>query len=278
MPAPGAAIQESLIISRALPIAIQDQNTNPGASRGDRFGGKHVSVGLQGQWAAADEGVLFVASMTPGQTALQLGLSASYSGTAAAFMLINTDSPQNPNARRIFPKKLRMVVSGAPTSATNWVFSTQIDNVNRQPTNVTGGSGVAISAATATAYSPAANNTNMGIANKAVGVPYFPVSIAAGAPPAIPAPSPAARTLVGNGILRSQIPVVGDEYDIVFGAIDDIGSMMMTAAPAGYSRITFPHEALAIDPGQSLIVYMWGTSNATAGIIFNDVTMSWLER
>jgi hypothetical protein len=225
----------------------------------------------------ADEGTIIVASMTPGQSALQLGLSAVFSATAAAVVLVNGDNPGNPNGRRVIPRKLRFLCSTAPTSATNWQYAVAIDNVNRQPTTLTGGGNAAITPATATAFAANANNTNMANSNPVLGRCYFPASVAAGAPPAIPAPGPAVRYL-SSGFMRGQIPVVNDEYNLVFGVLDEPGPSWVTAAPAGYSRLVIPHEPVALDPGQCLIVYLWGASNATAGFAFGSMDFSWMER
>ena len=275
---PGPLVQSTLITSRGLPSPVQDGQSPPGAPRGGRYQEQMVYNPFPLANVMADEGTLVVASMSPGQTALQLGLSAAWSATAAAFVLVNSDTPGNPLAKRIFPRKLNLVVSGAPTSATNWQYATFIDNVNRAPTILTGGGNTALTAATATAFQPNANNTNMSNNAPVMGRAYFPISTAAGAPPTIPAAGPAVRQLRGNGILRGQIPVVGDNYTIAFGLLDEPAGQQLTAAPAGYSRIVEPHEPLALDPGQSLVIYMWGLSNASAGIIFSDASMSWAER
>jgi hypothetical protein len=277
MPAPGAAVQQTLVTQRSLPNAISDLNTPPGPPRGWRFGEQAVINPHPSAAVMADEGTLIVASMTPGQTALQLGLSAAFSATAAAVVLINGDNPGNPNARRVIPRKLRFQCNTAPTSATNWQYAVAIDNVNRQPTTITGGGNTAITPATATAYPANANNTNMANSNPVLGRCYFPASTSAGAPPAIPAAGPAARYL-STGFMRAQIPVAGDEYNLVFGVLDEPGPMLVTAAPAGASRIVVPHEPISLDPGHCLIVYLWGASNATAGFAFGSMDFSWIER
>lgn len=278
MPVTGANTQAALQVGRSLPLAIQDTQGPPGPPRGGRFGEQVIMSPFPVAQAMADEGTVILASMAPGATALQLGLSATWSATAAAVVLINGDNPGNPNARRIFPRKFHCTVSGAPTSATNWQYATYIDNINRQPNTITGGNNAVITPATATAYPATANNTNMANSNPVLGRCYFPASAAAGAPPTIPAAGPAVRQLIGNGIIRSQIPVVGDDYNIVFGVLDEPAGNTVTAAPAGSSKIVVAHEPVALDPGHCLILYMWGLSNATAGIIFSQMDFSWIER
>jgi hypothetical protein len=83
---------------------------------------------------------------------------------------------------------------------------------------------------------------------------------------------------MGNGALRGQIPVAQDEFVIQFGASDVPGGALVTAAPAGASRVVSMHPPVVISPGGTLLIYMWGPSNATAGIAFSGVEMGWVER
>jgi hypothetical protein len=270
---PGPLVQQSLIVSRNQPLPIQE-GQNPGAGpRAGRYGEQVALSLIPTKHLLADEGAYMIASMAPGATGLQLGLSAAFSALAAAIVIQNTDSPSNPNAKRIYLDQIHAIVSGAPTSATDLQYATVLDSVNRAPTTVA----LPAAPATATAYKQAAACVNMDVTPQIVGQAYFPLSTAAGAPPAVPAAGPNARTIVGNGNLRSQIPVVKDDIRIVFGSLDPT-SALNTAAPAGASRIVEPHPPVVIGPGQSFLLYLWMTANATAGIIFNGLDASWWER
>lgn len=265
------------VISRLLANARAQFDGTQSSASGVRTGPYNEQVVLAPgapKQLAGDEGTVYMASLGAGATALQLGLSATYSATAsAALVLLNTATTNNgPNC---ILDRIHMVVSGAPTSATNWQFSTVIDNVNRAPTTLVNVGGTP---ATLTAFPPAVVCTNMNANAPGVGKWYFPLSTAAGAPPTVPAAGGAVRTLIGNGIIRSQIPVVGDDYTIAFGMTDEPSGFAVTAAPAGYSSIKIAHPAVSIGPGQSFVFYMWGLSNATAGIIFSQLDVSHVER
>jgi hypothetical protein len=109
------------------------------------------------------------------------------------------------------------------------------------------------------------------------GVPYLPLSTAAGAPPTVPSAGTNARVIVGNLPLRAQIPVVGDEYIITFGNVDPSGQLV-TAAPAGASRVVSYHPPVVVGPGQWFLLYLWSPSNITAGLAFSGLDMGWSER
>ena len=94
----------------------------------------------------------------------------------------------------------------------------------------------------------------------------------------IPAAGQATRRVAGNILFRGQIPVVNDEYEIDFGSVDAIPGSMVTAAPAGYSRVVRPLPGVCLDPGQFALLYLWGPSNVTAGLAFAAMDSGWWER
>jgi hypothetical protein len=262
-------------ISRKRPQPDVDGGREGEPTRLGKYGDQMVVNLVSKKHALADEGSYMTASLAPGVTSLQLGLSAAFSATAAAVVLTNTDTPGKTDALRIYPDYIRMLVGTVPTSATALLFATVIDSKDRTPTTVVALNGTP---ATATAYTPAAVCVNMDENPPIVGKPFFPLSTAAGAPPAIPAAGSATRTIVGNGSLRTQIPVVGDEYWIDFGHSDVPSGQLVTAAPAGASRIVAGHPPIVLGPGQSLLLYLWAPSNATAGIAFTGMDIGWWER
>lgn len=266
-------------VARSLTAArkmIETDSSDPSGPRMSRYGEQYGVVPVVGEPALADEGSLVIASMLPAATALQLGLSAAFSATAAAIVVAN-QAPAGPQSPRITLRDIHLVQSVAPTSGTGLAYATVLDNINRAPTTVSG-DGSPGTPATVTAYRAAANVTNMDESNAPVGRAWFPLSIAAGAPPTVPAPSQNARTMVGNGSLRAQIPVVGDDYRIVFGATDRPGGQLVTAAPAGASRIVESHPAVVIGPQQYFLLYLWSPSNITAGNAWSQIDVSWFER
>lgn len=241
----------------------------------------YVVNAMSKKYPGVDGGEYRTATMLPGATALQHGILAAFDATKACIAFQNSSAAASPS-RRCYLDYIRFIVVTAPTSATLWNVTTVIDDKDRTPTTIssgTGGSGPG-TPATATAYKSPAFDPNMDNGSPAiVGVPYFPISTAAGLPPAVPAAGANARTIVGNLPLRAQIPVAGDEYLIDFGSGDlATGSALATAAPAGASRIVSSHPGIVLGPKHWFLLHMWGTGNVTAGIAFSGLDMGWWER
>src|SRR5581483_10637988 len=179
-------------------------------------------------------------------------------------VLYNGDTPGKNESLRVFPDYVRLNVMTAPTSGTALRLATVLDTASRVP-------------ATATAYRSPVTNANPDDAANPVTQVYLPLSTSGGAPPTVPAASQNARVVVGNASLRAQIPVAGDEYVIDFGG-DIPSGQLVTAAPAGASRVVLPHPPVALGPGHSLVIYLWAPSNATAGIAFDGIDGGLWER
>lgn len=263
------------IVNRLLPAPpLLDGPESERALRLGRFGDVKVESIFPTDHLQAAEGTYCVATTLPGATALQLGLSATFSATAAAFVLANSDPP---GGRSIYPRRLKLVQSVAPTSGTDLRYAIVLDNVNRMPTTVSNGSGGSGpgTPATATAYRSTVVSTCMDANPQIAGIAMFPMSAAAGAPPTVPAASPYARTIVGNAMLKNSIPVVKDQYVIQFGSADTGGTFQGAAALA---KIVEHAAPICIGPGQSMLIYLWSTSNATAGNAWDDVCLEWVER
>src|ERR1043166_707849 len=125
------AFLQRLIASRRLPQPTPDQGpANEVFARAGRYGETIVSPLWPNDQALADEGSFVVAQLGSGATALQLGLSASFSATAAAFVLQNSDSSSFDGGKRLYPRYLKLLVTTAPTSATSWLYATVIDPAN----------------------------------------------------------------------------------------------------------------------------------------------------
>ena len=264
------------LIQRMLPNApILDFQENERPIRLGRYAEVEVNSIWPTDHMQADEGALYVATMLPGATALQLGLSATFSATAGAFVLANSDGPLG---KRVYPKTLKLAQSVAPTSGTDLRYAIVLDNISRIPTTVSNGTGGVGpgTAATATAYKVPVVCTNMdNNAANPVGLAFFPLSIAAGAAPTLPAPSQAARTIVGNGYIKNSIPVVKDQYVLQFGSCDTGGTFQAAAALA---KIVEHVPAVVVGPGQCLVIYLWSTGNITAGNAWDDACLAWTEK
>lgn len=264
------------VASRRRPQVTPDGGPNNEiVDRRGRYGEGYVNSLWPTDQMLADEGSYFVSALGPGATALQLGLSASFAAAAVAIAFQNTDASQFDGGLRCYPRFIRLVASVAPTSGTALRFASVLDAKDRTPTTVVGLGGTP---ATATCFKPLVVASSLDQAVGGVGQPFFPLSIAAGAPPAVAAAGQNARTIVGNGSLRAQIPVVGDEYIIQFGMGDHPAGSLVTAAPAGASRIVAFHPPVVIPPQAWWLFYLWAPSNITAGLAFDAFEVGWAER
>lgn len=264
-------VAPQLVVSTPVPQAVPDGTEQ--RSRGDRYGNAFVRSLVPTKHVLAQQGSYWTSSMLPQATVLQLGLSAAFSALAPAILITNTGQQGDSQAKRTFLDYIRFVVSVAPTSGTSLWYASVTDSKDRTPSTISNGSGGSGpgTPATATAYRSPIVCTNQDLSPTLVSACYFPLSTAAGAPPAAPAAGPNARTIVGNGLLRAQIPVALDTVTIQFGAVDLPGQSLVTAAPAGASRIVEPHPAVVLGPGEWYLLYLWAPSNATAGLAFSGL-------
>lgn len=266
-------------VSRKRPQPDVDGGRDGEPCRIGRYDEQYVMSPVTKKHLLADEGGYMTATMLPAATALQLGISATFSATAAAIAFFNSDSAGKTDALRIYLDYIRFLVITPPTSATNLLFASALDKKDRTPTTISNGAGGTGpgTPATVTAYRSPVFCVNEDESPVIAGIPYFPLSTAAGAPPTVPAAGPDARTIVGNCSLRAQIPVAGDEYFIDFGG-DVPSQALVTAAPAGASRVVVSHPPVVLGAQQWFLLHMWGLSNATAGIAFAGLDMGWWER
>lgn len=201
-----------------------------------------------GHYTLADEGGLFVATNPTSGTGIATTTSvvddaatasATHAQNVPVMYIQNNSSPTDPNAKSIYPLWLRMIVTAAPTSATDWNMSIRADNVARY---TSGGSTI----------TPKNVNTNSGGQSNSL--------IVFGAVVTANLPSAAAR-LLSRAQIQSSIPVVKDEWFFTFGSVE-MPSSILTASAA--KNINIPLGPLVIGPGWNIAIGMWGTSNAGA--------------
>ena len=263
------------LVQRLLPQpAVTDGPEAERVARMGRYGDLKVESAWPTDHLLADEGAYMIATTLPGATALQLGLSAAFSATTAAFVLGNSDPA---GGKSLYPRFLRLNQSVAPTSGVDLRYAIVLDSKDRTPTTLSSGSGGSGpgTPATATGYRAPVVCTNMNVNPVIAGVPFFPLSTAAGAAITVPAAGAFARTIIGNGYIKNSIPVVKDQYVLQFGGVDVGGSFQSAAA---LSKLVEHAPAVVIGPGQFMVVYLWSASNITAGNAWDDVALAWIEK
>lgn len=203
----------------------------------------------------AEDGSYCVATQAPGAAALAYGIITAFSDTAALILVQNTSVAAA--QKRLYLDYLRLIPTVAPASATAAFYAIKMDGVLRTPT----ANSVALTNA----------NVNMGQTSVPVGKAFA----ATGGTLTIPAASPAARVTEGNGIIRSALPVVNDEFIIDFGAADiQSGDQLGGTAPL---RLVAQTAAVILDAQQSAAIYLWFPGNAATALSYL-VAISWGER
>src|SRR5690349_19062735 len=106
-------------ISRTKPQPYTANTRDGDPSRASIYGDGYVlPLGVKKHWLA-DEGSFFTATLAPGATALQLGLSASFSAAACCLAFQNTDTSGKPDSQRCYLDQIRFNVVTPPTSGTS---------------------------------------------------------------------------------------------------------------------------------------------------------------
>lgn len=272
--APSPQTQLSGQVGRLLPSGLADSTSVDAVNRMTKYRELFVQPLFTGLQPLAEEGSLFIASVAPGgTTSYQLGISATFSATLAAFVLANPTG----SGKNAFPLALRLSQAVAPTSGTDLRYAIVLDAATRVPTTISNGAGGTGpgTPATNTAFRATALSPNTELSAHPVCLPYFPLSIAAGAAPTVPAATAAARTVVGAGFIKNSIPVVKDQYVLQFGAPHFNGTFQGAAALA---KIVEPAPPVVVSPGFAMLIYLWSASNITAGNAWDDIELIWVER
>lgn len=187
----------------------------------------------------AKDGQYFVAtSPTPGTGLATIAAQASFADTAP-FILINNAHP----TKVITLDYIRLTVTAAGSSGTNISWAVKTDGVNASR-YTSGGS----------TLSPKNVNQSSGEASSAL--------IYAGAVVAA-AVSSSAR-LLGHGILRTVIPVVGDTYLWTFGGDFGAGTGGQVISGTAPASIAVGLSPVQIGPTQWFALHIWLASQSAA--------------
>lgn len=244
--------------------------------RGGRYGEGRVESIWPTDHLLADEGSYMAATMLPGATAINMGVSAAYDSTIAHLVLANADPA---GGRRLYPRFLELCVSGVGAGSTDFRYALVLDSKDRTPTTIssgTGGVGPGTPAAS-TAYRAPVVCTNMDVTpNRIAGVPFFPlVDAGTSAGPTVPSAGQFARVIVGNGVLHNAIPTVKSLFILQFGG--NGGRQIGFWNGSSLARSTTFAPPVVVGPGQFMTLHFWGTSQSQ-GLSFDNFALEWVER
>jgi len=197
----------------------------------------------------ADEGSYFVAgNPTPG-TQIDHVTSAAISETAGNYLYLKNNDALG--GKRLYLDFCRLICNSVPTTGSAGYFFWKVDNVNRYTS-------------TGTTLTPVNANMDAGLASVAQLYVGANVTIA---------PSASAR-VVAHGMLRSVIPVAGDEWIFKFGGQDFSCASSLGGTVA--LRMPIPCAPLILGPQQNACLQIWFTSNNAAAKY--EIELGWWER
>lgn len=234
------------LTGRLLSSAAFTAPERPKNVRLDSHGDVFTVPGLTGPQGAALSGAYFVgANPTVGTGIATTTSITAFTAASPVAMLYNAGT------RVIVPDYFTMLFTAAPTSATAWHYAWILDPVDR------------LSSA-GTAIVPAPTNSAVSAASDC----RFTFG-------AIVATSASANVRrVGRGIVRSKIPVVNDEVCFKFGTEEPTPFGATDTSVILSRAVCVP--AVAVAPGHSLVLYMYGASNAGAPAW--EFAAGWSER
>jgi len=239
---------------KALPTAVADGIDI--ANWADRYGGR-ISVPIQSyRQGAAEEGIYFIGTNATPATGIAATTSMiAYDATAGAkgvyFVIKNSETSTANTSKRIIPDFIKMrLITQAPTSATDWQATTVLDLGTRY---TSGGSTITgVNASTDSSVS-------------SVALVYAGAVTCAAATSSV--------KLLGTTLLRAQVPVILDQYTIVFGGSEGGGPIV---SAAGVQNLVFSHPPVIIGPNYALFIHLYGTANAAAPAW--EFVLGWLEK
>lgn len=165
--------------------------------------------------------------------------SATHAQNVPVMYMLNQNAASDPNARTIYLSYLKMLVTAVPTSATFWNYLFRADSTQRY---TSGGTTIV------------PTNLNPGSSLRSGALVIF------GAVLTTPLPSTNARVL-SSGAVQSSIPVAKDLWIFTFG---DVVAPTNILTATGAKNITIPCGPVIIPPQWTIVLEMWGASNAAA--------------
>src|SRR5216684_235376 len=196
----------------------------------------------------ADEGSYFVATNpTPG-TAIAFAVNAAVSETAGYFLSVQNSQPAN--GKRIYLDYLRLICGVAPVSATAGDMFIKLDSSGW----TSGGTAI-------TPVNPNYDNAATSVATVNAG--------------ALKTAARVAPRLVARARLRTAIPVVGDEWDFIFGAYEHATAQVFNGTNPQRMPIGLPPVIIA--PQAFALVQLWFVGNLTTPASF-EFELGMVER
>lgn len=259
------------VVSRSQPSPVGESQRS--TARLGRYGELYVSALGRKQHLLADEGFYFVANNA--QTAITGQTDTAFTATHPTLMVVNTDSPGNPTAKRIYLDYAYFLNGGTAftnaTSNTGVFGAVVLDTAARYTSGGTEISSLIVGA-----------NID-GPARSSIAKVYCGAIVAS-------ASGSTARMVVGQRLLRMPVSATAlslanvDEFFMNFGGVESsVPPAQATSAASATLEANKVARALSlpplvIGPGQSVLIYLFAVAGGavTAGNLLPEV--AWWER
>lgn len=235
----GSDVTQVMEVRRGIPTPYEDGGE--AEARGGRYGEQYVLSVVPKMHNLADEGTYYIASSpTPGTGLPTIAALTALVDTSPFIFVRNNFSVTDPLRKRIYLDYLKLICTAAGTAGASIRYAVKIDSSRIGVP--TGG----------TLITP--NNVNMDFNQ------WSQAQIYAGA---LVAPAANSPRLLGSGLIRPVIPVVGDTYIINFGGMDPSVGSLAPAGTANSDRV-FSHAPVSIGAQQIANLHIWLPSQSAA--------------
>lgn len=239
-------IEESKILAqtyRTFPSPLQDGNTTDRVVQADSYG--HLKTIPMGHplYGIMDAGQYFLATNpTPGTGIAGIAGTGAFSDAETLLYVKNNRTPTSSRAddKRIYIDTLRLQPTVAGTNGTNVRYVIKMEP-NGTARRGTGGD-------TITPVNPNCASTESSSAQIVFG--------------AVASASAANARLIGNGLMRSVITVVGDIYTFYFGRSGPANAHAV--AGTAIAHLNFDVKGCILGPGDQLLVSIHAASQTVA--------------
>lgn len=201
--------------------------------------------------AFADEGSYFTFMNVPQTAIVDTAALTAFAATTPTMVVFNSNTVAS--GKTLYLQRFRCSVSAAGTSGTNWLWQWLLDTGNRWTSG-----GTLLTEA----------NLNINATQASGAVIHFG---------AVTAPAANASRIVGAGVGRTVIKVIGDEYTFEFGNSAPVAGAGMPTDGTLQLTKTWQVPPLVIPPQCSALWYEYGASQGTAAQ-FDNIAVELVAR
>lgn len=249
---PGIPSSQFGLVSRSLPAATTDGNERE--QRYGRYGDTYVQAVVPKLHAVADEGSYFVANNS-GTGVATTATPTAFSDTAPMFTILNTDTAQNSNFKRIHLDWMRVTQTAAGTAGTDLRFRVVLDYTTPSA---------------GTVYTPLNMNTDVPRGNSVAVPRLFPTGVTQ---------SGNSRVVIGSliAIPTQTAPLTAfDEVMLTFGGVDAFYPVYNSAASTNVIKVGYALPPIVVGPGACMMLEFLITAQSAASSW--TVECGWWER